>query len=534
MDEQETAIDGNDSIITQNQFSTLDSLQDTLTDDTNIGGKHKTNNYNKNSRTELLHMMKKQKQKKEKKNKKRQQNQKLQDKLAPPVEPLMGRKWIYSRRDSSTSESPSFSLVCYNILCQSYARSAYFPYCNPKVVRWQYRRGRMLDELLCYGADILCLQEVDKYDDFLREELKKRGYASCFKKRTRGKPDGCATFWKSNRFELVYKRSIELNDAALMDDGRVDKDYLTDNVAVAVLLRLLNGKDRHRYVCVVNTHLFWNPLYADVKLMQTHLLLKRSLWIIETFKKVKKFGDSVEIPLVLCGDFNSLPDSDVYQLITQGRASITRTPPEKKKTLAELHNVSSKVRHHTNPWDVTTTTTAPPPSSSSLDLSTNNEKDGALLQLEMDANNLSIGITAAPTGDSPTSPMTTSDELFENPSPFDNTGGRVDMLATHQKRQPCSDSSDKELLTLGHNIPMISVYPRVMGTEPLYTNYTEGFKGCLDYVFVQERSKAHGRGLSVRAVLEPVSTERMSEDQALPSAVFISDHTAIASILELD
>src|SRR5690242_2732002 len=59
---------------------------------------------------------------------------------------------------------PDLSIVSYNILCSKYCKDLQFPYCNPKDLYWENRRDRILGELLSYGADILCLQEVDRYD----------------------------------------------------------------------------------------------------------------------------------------------------------------------------------------------------------------------------------------------------------------------------------------------------------------------------------------------------------------------------------
>lgn len=101
---------------------------------------------------------------------------------------------------------------------------------------------------------------------------------------------------------------------------------------------------------VVTTHLFWDPAYEDVKIVQAAILLEQvtklaeryAKWPACTDKELFRFanGDkdgedssqeqiapaapSVEyssgsqIPMVLCGDFNSQPGSPIYQLITRG------------------------------------------------------------------------------------------------------------------------------------------------------------------------------------------------------------------------
>jgi CCR4-NOT transcription complex subunit 6 len=85
---------------------------------------------------------------------------------------------------------------------------------------------------------------------------------------------------------------------------------LKDNVAQVVVLER-TGKGPPAMLCVANTHMHWNPEYADVKLWQTHTLIKE----LEEFVLRRGW------PLVLCGDFNSEPDSSVYQLLTRRRVS---------------------------------------------------------------------------------------------------------------------------------------------------------------------------------------------------------------------
>lgn len=97
------------------------------------------------------------------------------------------------------------------------------------MVHWQYRKKQLLQELKQYKADILCLQEVqsDAYADFWAPELQKLGYAPIYKKKTtemftdnKYAMDGCATFFRRDKFSLVKKYEVEFNKAALsLADG---------------------------------------------------------------------------------------------------------------------------------------------------------------------------------------------------------------------------------------------------------------------------------------------------------------------------
>ncbi|XP_039765003.1 2',5'-phosphodiesterase 12-like isoform X2 [Pararge aegeria] len=76
-------------------------------------------------------------------------------------------------------------------------------------------------------------------------------------------------------------------------------------------------------------------------------------------------------------------------------------------------------------------------------------------------------------------------------------------------------------LSLSQNIPLDSA----CGT-PQYTNFTDGFADCLDYIFY-EKSK-----LMVQQVIPFPSVEELKVHTALPSIVFPSDHIAVISDLK--
>jgi mRNA deadenylase 3'-5' endonuclease subunit Ccr4 len=79
------------------------------------------------------------------------------------------------------------------------------------VIRWPMRS--FLRDVLCAP----CLQEVQSnhYTEFLQPELAKAGYTAIYKKKTMeiytGNSyaiDGCATFFKTDRFALVKKYEV--------------------------------------------------------------------------------------------------------------------------------------------------------------------------------------------------------------------------------------------------------------------------------------------------------------------------------------
>ena len=130
--------------------------------------------------------------------------------------------------------------------------------------------------------------------------------------------DGCATFYKTNKFKLLDKCVIEFQQIAMQrPDLRKTEDafnrvMIKDNIAIVTFLEQVSTQ---QVFLVCNAHLHWDPAYKDVKLIQTAMLLE------EIQKLAKDWDSKMNIPIILSGDFNSLPDSGVVEYLTQGSIS---------------------------------------------------------------------------------------------------------------------------------------------------------------------------------------------------------------------
>jgi CCR4-NOT transcription complex subunit 6 len=78
----------------------------------------------------------------------------------PPPPPE--RPWLTIEPDSlpNPDKRPeeTFSLLCYNILCDKYATGQMYGYTPSWALSWEYRKELILQEVLNYGSDIVCLQ----------------------------------------------------------------------------------------------------------------------------------------------------------------------------------------------------------------------------------------------------------------------------------------------------------------------------------------------------------------------------------------
>merc|ERR1719335_1497903 len=78
-------------------------------------------------------------------------------------------------------------------------------------------------------------------------------------------------------------------------------------------------------------------------------------------------------------------------------------------------------------------------------------------------------------------------------------------------------------LTLGHSLRLATAYETCNGREAQYTNYTEDFKGTLDYIWFTADS------LAVLAISQVDDESQLTQETALPSSTRPSDHVSLVA-----
>ena len=278
--------------------------------------------------------------------------------LTPPND----RDWL-ELDDSPASET--LSVVSYNILCDRYATPSIYGYTPSSALNWEYRRNLVLHELNSLDPEVICLQEVDReaFDEFFRRELALKDYKGVFWPKSRAKTmsekeaklvDGCAIFFKASKYHLLDKQLIDFANTAInRPDMKGEHDTFNrvmprDHIAVAVFLE---NRETGSRLIVTNAHIFWDPEFADVKLVQVAIMMEQLTKFAEKWAKMPpctdkaiikstdpdshtdpdsneeppiELGPSLEyasgpqIPLIICGDFNSAAGTGVYDLISMG------------------------------------------------------------------------------------------------------------------------------------------------------------------------------------------------------------------------
>ncbi|XP_039845056.1 carbon catabolite repressor protein 4 homolog 3-like isoform X2 [Panicum virgatum] len=215
-----------------------------------------------------------------------------------PPQPALpsSRRWVSSEDASTSSSGDTCTIMSYNILADYNARNHPDLYRDVPwdAMRWDSRRRLIIREIRHWDPDLVCLQEVDRFQD-IAEGMKSRGYEGIFQRRTGDTRDGCAMFWKSKRLHLLEEDSIDFSEF-----------NLRNNVAQICVFEL-NGA--HKLV-LGNIHVLFNPKRGDVKLGQIRLLLEKSA--IYKFLTTMKLNISLHDRRQLSGLDSS--EFDLYEL----------------------------------------------------------------------------------------------------------------------------------------------------------------------------------------------------------------------------
>jgi CCR4-NOT transcription complex subunit 6 len=284
----------------------------------------------------------------------------LRERAEVPLPPPP-RKELYIQEDVS-SNLERIKVFSWNILCDKYATQQTYGYTPSRALDWDYRKNCVLEELRLRDADFLALQEVstDAFKEDLSPELAQMDYKGVHWPKSRAKTmserdaqsvDGCAMFYKQSKFILLDKQLIEFASIAInRPDMKNQHDVFNrvmpkDNIAVICFFesRLTGAR-----IILVNAHLTWDSQLADVKVIQTGILMEQvtksaeryARWPAVKDKKMitpiraddaeplppqaepgpsQEYRTNTDIPLLVCGDFNSTEDSSVYDLMAQGR-----------------------------------------------------------------------------------------------------------------------------------------------------------------------------------------------------------------------
>jgi mRNA deadenylase 3'-5' endonuclease subunit Ccr4 len=196
--------------------------------------------------------------------------------------------------EKNGGDKMSFAVATYNVLATAYLGKGDYSAVPPDLLDPDWRTPALVRHVASLDTDIVCLQEVEA-DVFaaLQDGLGPLGYVGLCECKDRGKPDGCATFFRTGVFALRKALRLEYRDN--------EKGSGRHSGFIALLLAL---QHQGRLLGVANTHLRWDrpgtPRHRQVGHRQA----------VELIEACQGFDPSCA-GWVVCGDFNRRPDSEV-------------------------------------------------------------------------------------------------------------------------------------------------------------------------------------------------------------------------------
>jgi len=235
---------------------------------------------------------------------------------------------------TSSSSYENWRILSWNTLSDQ-AIHDWHKKCNDHMLAWPYRFRNIKAHIDEQDADILCLQEIDEkhLEDWWKKYLCQDDTYLC--QYAGGKKYGCAIFFRRQKFSMVGERSVlfETHLASLMKGPLENwlKNNPEDSKAIAEAKRNLKvhrqglifelspnsstgTSSRESNLFVATVHLYKSERKSDpyIRLLQIHALLDA----------LQKFTEGVKNPkVVVAGDFNSEPQTCIYEYMEKGEIS---------------------------------------------------------------------------------------------------------------------------------------------------------------------------------------------------------------------
>jgi 2',5'-phosphodiesterase len=228
----------------------------------------------------------------------------------------------------------SMRVISYNILADQHATTDYsrdilYPYCSQEALSSPYRHGLLVNELIGYNADIVCLQEVamKSFDVSLLPVLNEQGYDGHYAMKTGQLHEGEAIFFHTSKYTSISSHVISLRKFFSEDPecaelfielqkSPVIVTSIMDKPTILQVVVLQVTGYSERYLVVANTHLSFHPSEDHIRLFQAILCTKAINKIIREFKD--SHLTSCDVAVIFCGDFNSCPCTGGYEYLTKG------------------------------------------------------------------------------------------------------------------------------------------------------------------------------------------------------------------------
>jgi mRNA deadenylase 3'-5' endonuclease subunit Ccr4 len=184
-----------------------------------------------------------------------------------------------------------FKLLQWNTLGKNFCDAKAFPLVDESYRNWDYRKELLKSHISNKNADLMCFEEIDSFEEFKNEIVSESTYDSIYYSKDEG-GQGIAFFYNKNKFKLTKSEKVTLPKN---DQGEPSNQFFSYYEIKAI--------DIDKDLVVIATHLKAKAEFEHIRQIQINFLLN---YVESKFK---------DLPIIICGDFNTEPYSGTIQTV---------------------------------------------------------------------------------------------------------------------------------------------------------------------------------------------------------------------------
>lgn len=213
------------------------------------------------------------------------------DEVAAPTNPvLLDRQWIRRQPDADASVAAEqaknrVTFMHWNLLADKLTGN--LDKVPSQYLEWDFRWKLMKQQIDQAQPDFIGLSEVDRYDQ-IKDWLESKGYRGYLGMKPNG-ISGSAIFWRADKYLCEYRQMTKF-------------DSSSSHIFVYGKFRSVDGR-RHKDLIFAEAHLKAKKGNEKERLEQVAKL-------VEFKRETEQIFDD-QFPVIISGDFNDEPDSNV-------------------------------------------------------------------------------------------------------------------------------------------------------------------------------------------------------------------------------
>ena len=269
-----------------------------------------------------------------------------------------GRIWLTNNNNStknqrnfSINEKEDIKCLTYNLFSDRKCLLIKYSTCKG----WFYRREILIQEILSYNVDIICLQDIDHFYDWWQPQLMLGGYDTIYKQKTNvlfNHAEGIIICYKRDYFQLFKSVEIEFNHSGDHSNYTIQKACITDDVGLIAFLQPWRENKLKSAICVCCAMLYDGDEQNDENSNNKEIDI-RYLQAVYLTKQIELENRNFHLPVIIGISLFDEPDSSTYHLLRTGRIQLMPHPPFKCSRPIVKPFSRSSVKIYWKPAEVT-------------------------------------------------------------------------------------------------------------------------------------------------------------------------------------